>query len=741
MTCGGIEKSLINFVRLFKDDFDMSLLLLQQEGEMLTQLPKEVKLLKLSTKYQSLTKKPYSLKSKIIRALLRLGFVKLFTKLACDKNFDAGEYDIVLNYSSTNFGSLIALKNTKAKMKITMCHGDPRDLTFVDKAFYRYFDKVLCVSESCKNKLAEIVKYKKDNVDFIYNPNFFDVYERDNQATEDSVLKMITVARVSDMKAPFRLLNVLKRLDAEGFDFQYTWLGNGELMEECKKFVVDNGLEKKVYFKGYDAEPLKQVAKNDLFVLPSKNKEAAPMVYAEAMSVGTPVLTTRLLSAEELVGGKGLICENSEEGLYAALKQVLENKSMLNKYKENLVGYKYPNDLIKQQVAKIVEPTDRKKLCFIMPPSGLPIPAVKGGAIEELLTLFADENEIQQKFDFTFVYKKNDKKSQKEYKFSKFIEIKECKIFQFIKKVINKLSGNRLSNWVTSSYYKKVLKVTDKYYDNVIFENLCPPNAKQFKQKFGKEHMTLHMHNDIKCFDVSENFSKIYCVSNFIKSQWEKVEFKKEIKKEVLFNCINDKKFNKSITEQEKLELERELNINQNDYLLIFCGRLVKEKGVEELLKAISLVNNKNIKLLILGSSFFEGSKKMTPYIQNLKQISNNMQDQVMFTGYVNNDQVYKYYQIADVYVLPSLCEEACSISVLESSASGNYQILTNAGGNKEVSNSNYVTFVEKDDNLVKNLAEAIKYCYENNIKNRGVQPIDGQSVYYERLLKAENNE
>ncbi len=740
MTCGGIEKSLINFVKLFKDDFDMSLLLLQQEGEMLTQLPKEVKLLSLSPKYQSLTKKPYSLKSKIFRGLLRLRFKKLFTMFACDKSFDAGEYDIVLNYSSTNFGSLIALKNTKAKMKITMCHGDPRDLTFVDKAFYKHFDKVLCVSDSCRKKLAEIVNYKKDNVDFIYNPNFFDVYPRDDESTQDSVLKMVTVARVSDMKAPFRLLNVLKRLDAEGFNFQYTWLGNGELMEECKKFVVENGLEKKVYFKGYDAEPLKQVAKNDLFVLPSKNKEAAPMVYAEAMSVGTPVLTTRLLSAEELVGGKGIICDNSEEGLYSAIKEILLDKSILNKYKEKLIGYEYPNNLIKQQVANLIAPTDKKNLCFIMPPSGLPIPAVKGGAIEELLTLFADENEIQQKFNFTFVYKKNDKKSQKEYSLSKFVEIKEPKFITFIKKVINKLSGNRLSTWVTSTYYKKVLKTLNGRFDNVIFENLCPPNAKKFKEKFGRDHMTLHMHNDIQCFDISENFSKIYCVSNFIKSQWDKVDFKNKMDLKVVLNCINQNKFNKVLTTEEKVQLRNQLGLSDEDYIILFCGRLSPEKGVDKLLKAVSLLNNDKIKLIVVGSSFFEDSNK-TPFIRHLENISSKVKEQIIFTGYVKNDEVYKYYQLADVHILPSVCEEACGMSVIEARASGNYQILTNSGGMSEVADLQFTTFVNKENDLENNLCNALKNCFENNIRNRGVQTIDGQSVYYERLLKAENNE
>jgi spore coat protein SA len=376
-----------------------------------------------------------------------------------------------------------------------------------------------------------------------------------------------------------------------------------------------------------------------------------------------------------------------------------------------------------------------------MPPLGLPIPAVKGGAIEGLLTLLADENELKQKFDFTFVFRKNNKRSNVSYKYSQFLEIEENKVGMFVKKVLNKILRNKLNQWITKSYYKKVLNILNENYDSLIFENVCPLNAENFKNKYGRDKMNLHVHNDMVCYDISENFSKIYCVSEFIKSQWDKIKYQNDIQIKVMFNCIDSNKFNKKITEYEKTTIKKELNINDDDYLLIYCGRLTEEKGVDKILEALKKLNNKKIKLIILGSSFFEGSKKETPFINKLKNIADDIKEQVVFTGYIDNAEVYKYYQLANVHILPSICQEACSIAVLEAYASGNYQILTNVGGNKEVGKDDFSTYITNDSFLVKNIAEAIDTCFKNKIINRGIQVVDNGEVYYNRLLKVENHD
>jgi len=67
------------------------------------------------------------------------------------------------------------------------------------------------------------------------------------------------------------------------------------------------------------------------------------------MLLGVPVLTTKTCSAEELVGEKGFVCENTEEGIYNALKHILTNKQELNNRKGIIKDYSYPNGQIKQK--------------------------------------------------------------------------------------------------------------------------------------------------------------------------------------------------------------------------------------------------------------------------------------------------------------------------------------------------------------------------------------------------------
>ena len=73
--------------------------------------------------------------------------------------------------------------------------------------------------------------------------------------------------------------------------------------------------------------PFPYVAKADVFLLPSFH-EAAPMVFGECWALGIPVISTETSSAREMVEENkiGIVCQNSEEGIYKALKQFLDEK-------------------------------------------------------------------------------------------------------------------------------------------------------------------------------------------------------------------------------------------------------------------------------------------------------------------------------------------------------------------------------------------------------------------------------
>ena len=100
-----------------------------------------------------------------------------------------------------------------------------------------------------------------------------------------------------------------------------------------------------IVMHGLQANPYPYIKNADLFFLASKH-EAAPMVFCEAMSLKVPVFTTNTCSAEELVGDLGFICENSEHGIYTKLKEIFDNKNLLDNKKEKIQNYKDDNEAI-----------------------------------------------------------------------------------------------------------------------------------------------------------------------------------------------------------------------------------------------------------------------------------------------------------------------------------------------------------------------------------------------------------
>lgn len=68
-----------------------------------------------------------------------------------------------------------------------------------------------------------------------------------------------------------------------------------------------------------------------------------------------------------------------------------------------------------------------KKICLVVG-NTLPVPAVMGGAVEELITMLLDQNEIEQKAEFIIFSRENKKAERKQ----KSISIPELFIFQTI---------------------------------------------------------------------------------------------------------------------------------------------------------------------------------------------------------------------------------------------------------------------------------------------------------------------
>ena len=130
---------------------------------------------------------------------------------------------------------------------------------------------------------------------------------------------------------------------------------------------------------------------------------------------------------------------------------------------------------------------------------------------------------------------------------------------------------------------------------------------------------------------------------------------------------------------EDKIQLRNELGILENDFVFIFVGRLVRDKGINELIAAFLKLqsNSKKVKLLLVGP--FEND--LDPLnIETIKAIHEC--NTIITVGF--QEDVRPYYAFSDALVFPSYREGFPNV-VLQAGAMGLPCIVTNISGCNEI--------------------------------------------------------
>lgn len=351
----------------------------------------------------------------------------------------------------------------------------------------------------------------------------------------------------------------------------------------------------------------------------------------------------------------------------------------------------------------------------VLAPSKLPIPSVKGGAIETLFTHLLDENEKHNLFQFdVFCY--GDEVCNKlasKYKNSKFF------IFDYSWKdlLYNKFWAaiyrlTRKKVLARSALAKKTKDViTHNVYDYILIEG----NFFQINQLFDlKVPILYHLHTDILndkepcCALIVSKCYKILVISDFLKRQISKVVGSSEniilYKNAIDVNCFKDIAGNGDI-------LRRQLGIPNNDKIAIYCGRIVPIKGVFEMVKAFAEANIFDLSLIIVGGSNFADSY-LSEYEKKIKEYIYENRLKVFFTGYIPQNLLPKYYALADFSICPSICNEAAGLVIIEAHSCTLPVIASRKGGIPEYVCVDGSILVDCNENFIQNLSRAIKQMY-----------------------------
>ncbi|QLL59915.1 glycosyltransferase family 4 protein [Empedobacter falsenii] len=204
-------------------------------------------------------------------------------------------------------------------------------------------------------------------------------------------------------------------------------------------------------------------------------------------------------------------------------------------------------------------------------------------------------------------------------------------------------------------------------------------------------------------------------------------------------NGIDTNFFSKeNISLDEQVSLKTKLIINENDFVFVFVGRLVGDKGINELISAFSKLQIDNVKLLLVGS--FEA--ELDPLnIETLKEINTN--SKIISVGFQKD--VRPYFAISNVLVFPSYREGFPNV-VMQAGAMELPSIVSNINGCNEIvqegKNGTIISVKSSEEilNAMQKLISDKNYYASLQINARPmIQSRYEQSVVWEAILDEYN--
>lgn len=367
----------------------------------------------------------------------------------------------------------------------------------------------------------------------------------------------------------------------------------------------------------------------------------------------------------------------------------------------------------------------------------LPVPASKGGAVENLIENTMKQNEKFADMEMTIfsIYDEKATEMIKDYKNTNAIFIKKNKLVSlldliifFIAKYILKKKNSPSYRFIFQRLYffKKVSKyLKNNNYDKILLENhpsqyLTLKLKKNYKKYKGKYYY--HCHNELPstygCKEIMIDTRKFISVSQYRANTVIEYLGISNDKSIVVRNGIDETKFNYKMTNKEKNEIRKKYDIDQKDKMIIYAGRIVDGKGIIELLKALQKVKFKDYKLLLVGSALNDLKEKTNFEIEVENEIK-KLNDKVRITGFVKYDEISKIYKTADLAIFPSTMPDSAPLTVIEAMTCGLPMITTTSGGITEYANNRCAIILKIDDKLIDNIAESIDDVLSDDNKRK----------------------
>jgi glycosyltransferase involved in cell wall biosynthesis len=340
---GGSEKVLNTLLHELNNKYHIDIIEHVEDNTMIYQLPPNVRKLRSMSFAEN---KLYNEHKSVFKGKLwhfALSFFILWCPKIIYRFYIKNIYDYEISFNYLYSSSLVAHSRNKKSYKIMWMHGTINDLDYhqysgISKLkYYLYFkmqntaflnaDTIVPISIKTRDSIFRLYPKVISKLELIHNG--YNFQEIKNKATlniehtsfiSKNSFKIVSIGRLDLNKNVLLQIEVVKSiLECKPIPIDFYIIGSGEMEKDLKQ-AAGRYLGQSIFFMGYLSNPYPILKASNLLLVTS-HSEGFPTVIVEALSLGIPVITTKVGGSDELIknGVNGFTVEMDKNTIVSAI--------------------------------------------------------------------------------------------------------------------------------------------------------------------------------------------------------------------------------------------------------------------------------------------------------------------------------------------------------------------------------------------------------------------------------------
>ena len=358
---------------------------MRHQGELMAQIPEEVRLLDEKPQYASLA---VPMMRVLRRGQIGVAFGRFRGKLAAKRRerelgipsgsaialeyshkytrafmppVGEGEYDLAISFLTPHY---FVAEKVQAKQKIAWIHTDYTNLNLdreSEKAMWSRYDHIVSISDAVGDCFARVFPELAERLVKIGNilPEAMIRAAADGDCPadfpRDGAIRLLSIGRYCEAKNFDNVPDICRRIRQMGLDVKWYIIGFGDGEALIRRRIAQAGMQAHVVVLGKRDHPYPYIAGCDLYVQPSRY-EGCSVTVREAQLLGKPVVITNYATASSQLtdGVDGVVVPMDNEGCAARIAALLRDPDKMNAISQACRRRDYANTAQAERLMELI---------------------------------------------------------------------------------------------------------------------------------------------------------------------------------------------------------------------------------------------------------------------------------------------------------------------------------------------------------------------------------------------------